>query len=535
MSDVNSEIPVRGVECMSGAVIAALRLRTKNWIEIVQTALTPQGYSVEQYRGGLDVWHAENRLGDGYFADGWRVGRLWLGPGQNTICVCPHRYYFFADRSVDRRSERDIVNHSQRPKTPLVERLRALKQTLNDLQEGCGAEFNGLVHLNMPGTDLLDGVTLHGARQAFPMDTKPYYVYKQGGFLDSPDRLKVLLCCDDGVSTDHTDDYCRRAWNKFTECGIEAKFQRVTLEKLENRLNEIEQGDAIKCRNVPTLFMLANYQEPPSDRLRQIMRRFDQHDLPWRRAHATDPRESSVANQLGSLLQACGGHPYSVMLAGGECLPWSIGIDLSKRRDFSRVAATLIGGDGRLIGAWTQDQRMGEDIEPTIIRTLLAAAMQRVPVNEQTSGVLVLRDGRVPESEDVEAYRRGFDGPVTLVELRKRRNPPLLLGKERLLPNHPTVAWLPEAVGGSLGFLVTLPQSAKNEFDEVMKIWMRDEWDGMGLGPERLASILAAQTLTPGLGPNQRRLPAPIYWADGIAGASDDDLKFRGQPVTALD
>ena len=81
-----------------------------------------------------------------------------------------------------------------------------------------------------------------------------------------------------------------------------------------------------------------------SDRLRQIMRRFDKYELPWRRAYATDPREWSVANQLGSLIQACGGHTYSVTLAGGECLPWSIGIDLSKRQDFSRVAASLIGG-----------------------------------------------------------------------------------------------------------------------------------------------------------------------------------------------
>ena len=520
---------------MSGVVLAALRLRTKSWIETVQTSLTRKGYSVERHRGGIDVWNAERRLDDGYFADGWWVGTLWLGPRQNAVRVCPHRYYFFADRSIDRRPEREIVNLSQRPKTPLVERLRALKQFLNDLREGCGAESNGFVHLNISGTDLLDGVTLHGARQAFPMDTKPYNVHKQGGFFDSPDKLEVLLCCDDGVSTDHTDDYRRRAWDKFTECGIEAKFHSITLEKLENRLSEIEQGDAIKRRNVPTLFMLANDQEPPSDRMRRIMRRFDQHGLPWRRAYATDPREWSVANQLGSLLQACGGHPYSVILAGGECLPWSIGIDLSKRQNFSRVAVTLIGGDGRLMGAWTQDQRMGEDIEPTIIRSLLAAAMQRVPVSEQSSGVLVVRDGRVPESEDVEAYLRGFDGPVTLVELRKRGNPPLLLGEECQLPKRPTVAWLPEAVGGSLGFLVTLPQSAKNEFDEVMKIWMRDEWDGMGLGRERLARILAAQTLTPGLGPNQRRLPAPIYWADGIAGASDDDLRFRGQPVTALD
>ena len=63
---------------------------------------------------------------------------------------------------------------------------------------------------------------------------------------------------------------------------------------------------------------------------------------------------------------------------------------------------------------------------------------------------------------------------------------------------------------------------------------MQQAWDGMRLGPELLARILFAQTLMPGLGLRQRRLPAPIYWADGIAGASDDDLRFRGQCVVNL-
>ena len=90
---------------MSGVVLAALRLRTKNWIETVQMSLTRKSYSVERHSGGIDVWNVEHRLDDGYFADGWRVGTLWLGPRQNAVRVCPHRYYFFADRSIDRRPE----------------------------------------------------------------------------------------------------------------------------------------------------------------------------------------------------------------------------------------------------------------------------------------------------------------------------------------------------------------------------------------------------------------------------------------------
>ncbi len=522
---------------MSAAVLAALRIRTQNWIETVQTSVKRKGYSAERNGSRIDVWNAKHRLDDGYFADGWRLRKLWLGSRGNAVAICPYRFYFSADGSIDRRPERDIVDLAQRPKIPLEKRLRDLKQLLDDLQEECGADSNALVRLNTSDADLLDGVALHGTRQAFPADTKPYSVHKRGGFFDSPDKLEVLLCCDDGVSTDHSDDYCQRARGKFSECGLEAKFHNTTLETLENRLNEIDQGDAVKRRDVPTLFMLADHQMPPSDRLRQIMQRFDLHGLPWRRAYATDDRKWSVADQIGSLLQADGGHPHSVKLARGECLPWSIGIDLSHPKDkgFSRVAATLIGADGRLASAWTHDQQGREDIKPAVLLHLLTAAMTAVPVSERSSGVLVVRDGRVFESENVEDYRRDFNGPVTLVELRKRGNPPLLLGEEWQPPKRPTVAWLPEAVGGSLGFLVTLPQSAKNEFNGVMKIWMRDEWDGMNIGREHLARILAAQTLTPGLGLRPRRSPASIYWADGIAGASDDDLRFRGQSAMALD
>ena len=522
---------------MNAPVLAAFRIRTQSWIDTVQTSVKRKGYSAERHGSRIDVWNVEHRLDGGYFADGWRLRRLWLGPRQNAVgvSVYPHRFYFSADRRIDSRPERDIVGRSQRPKTPLEKRLQDLKQFLDDLREGCGADTNALVHLNTSGTELLDGITLHGTRQEFPAGIKPDNVHKSGGFFDSPDKLEVLLCCDDGVSTAHTDDYCQRARDKFSERGLEATFRNIRLEELENRLNEIDQGGAVKRRDVPTLFMLADGQAPSSDRLRQIMRRLDQHGLPWRRAYATDPRKWSVGDQLGSLLQAGGGHPHSVTLAGGECLPWSIGIDLSHRKDFSRVAATLIGADGRLAHAWTHDQQGREDINPAVLRRLLAAAMTAVPVSERSSGVLVVRDGRVFESENVEDYRRDFNGPVTLVELRKRGNPPLLLGEEWQSPKRPTVAWLPEAAGGSLGFIVTLPQSAKGEFDEVMKIWMHDEWDGMNIGREHLARILAAQTLTPGLGLRPRRLPASIYWADGIAGASDEDLRFRGQPVTVLD
>ena len=169
-----------------------------------------------------------------------------------------------------------------------------------------------------------------------------------------------------------------------------------------------------------------------------------------------------------------------------------------------------------------------------MLRRLLVAAAGAIPAGDLSSGVLVIRDGRVFESENVEDYRRDLGGPVTLVELRKRKNPPLLLGGEARIPDSPVLAWMPKAQVGSLGFLTPMHDPKRNEFDRVLKIWMKHRWDGMGIGPQRLAHILFAQTLTPGLGLRGRTLPAPIYWADGIAGASERDLRFRGQSIVEL-
>ena len=280
--------------------------------------------------------------------------------------------------------------------------------------------------------------------------------------------------------------------------------------------------------------MLARNDVPPSDRMIRVMGGMDRHCLPWRRAYATDDRNWSVSDQVGSLLQAAGGTSHAVALEGGERMPWSIGIDVSKRDDYSRVATSLIDPSGRLSGSWILDQARQENIEPHVLRRLLHATADKVPPEGRSAGILVIRDGRVFESESVDDYTRDLGAPVTLVELRKYGNPPLLLDRHALLPTGPVVGWLPQVPNGTLGFLVTLPNSTQDRFDNPLKIWMPGAWDGLRLGPERLARILYAQTLTPGLGLRRRRLPAPVYWADGIAGASDSDLRFRGQCAVDL-
>ena len=406
---------------------------------------------------------------------------------------------------------------------------------MDDLQGVCAPLIHGRVQLQRADPNPQDAIRLLGSHGAFPADTKVREVHKQGGFLAIPDGLEMVICGDEHVPPTPVEDYSRRAVRAFERRGADgATIRSMTLDRLEARLVELDRGDTPRRRDVPVLFMLAAQDEPPSERMIQVIGRMDRHGLPWRRAYVSDRREWSVSDQIASLLQAAGGTPHAVELAGGEGFPWSIGIDVSKRDDRSRVAASLVDPYGRLAGNWILDQARREDVEAGVLRSLLGAAADRVPTEDRASGILVIRDGRVFECENVEDYVRDLGAPVTLVELRKYGNPPLLVDRGARLPRDPVVGWLPQVRDATLGFLVTLPNLPNGHFDSPLKIYMRDEWDGLGLGQECLAPILYAQTLTPGLGLRPRRLPAPIYWADGIAGASDRDLRFRGQCIVDL-
>ena len=530
---------------MSEARLAALRMRPvprragrSGWHGVVSRGIESLGCSTCRSGQAIEAWprrpQRRQALGSGgYAVDGWRLGNLWLGPRDRALAVRPRTIYLRPDGSRDKRPERKIVGDGS-PKWPLEQRRDALLAFLDRLQGACGDRIGDPVRLDATDPDPQDAIRLLGSTATFPADTDARVVHKQGGFLSARDGLEVLICGDADVAR-AMDDFVGRAEGAFERRGVGGTTMRVVaLDALEDRLTVLDQGETPLRRDVPVLFMLARKGEPPSDPTIGVMRGMDRHCLPWRRAYATDDRNWSVSDQIGSLLQAAGGTSHAVALAGGERMPWSIGIDVSKRGDHSRVATSLVCPNGRLAGSWTLDQARQENIQPDVLRRLLDATAAKVPPEDRSSGILVIRDGRVFESETVDDYMRDLGAPVTLVELRKYGNPPLLLGHGADLPPAPVVGWLPQVGNGMLGFLVTLPNSARGRFDNPLKIWMRDAWDGLRLGPERLAHILYAQTLTPGLGLHRRQSPAPVYWADGIAGASDNDLRFRGQCTVDL-
>ena len=369
---------------MSRAQLCALRISPADadWQRTVSIAAKGLGCAHFARRQTIDVWrpdHCRRMVGGASFVDGWRAARLWLGPSCRAVGLTSQRVYLQPDGDRDDRPEREIVDLRSRPKTPLAERLRGLQWFLEGLQASCPNVFGNYVSVTTNDVDPLDGVTLRGRKGAFSADTNLRIVHEQGGFLRAEDNLEVVICRDEGVGSAPAEDYARRAEYEFDERGVKASVLFRDLRVLEQRLEELMSGDPVKRRDVPILFMLAKRDDPPTDRLLRVMHGLEQHGLPWRRAYVDDDRTRSVADQVGSLLQAAGGHPHEVVLPDRERLPWSIGIDISHRKASARVAATLIGPDGRLCGAWTADQARRENIDASVLRRLLKAAAHVVP------------------------------------------------------------------------------------------------------------------------------------------------------------
>jgi len=129
-------------------------------------------------------------------------------------------------------------------------------------------------------------------------------------------------------------------------------------------------------------------------------------------------------------------------------------------------------------------------------------------------------------------YNEHLDYPISLVEFRKYRNPQMYI-VSKIPKTLESTAW-GTVPGANTGFLITNPQRDKFKMNNVFKVSWKNSWNGLNLSDSCLAKTLVALSLAPGLGIRRRSYPAPIYWADGIAGANDTDLRFRGQRFTDL-
>lgn len=514
-------------------LLAVEPLPRADWIEPSERAYVNHGYRTRRAGPSLLVWNDVRTCNGINFADGHTVSRLWLAPKRWALALTPRRLYFDG-QDLDQRPEREIVGDT-RPNAP--ERAAQVQAAL--------AAFEVLARSardSEPRPVSLEAVPapLDTARRAIvgehaavvPPD-KLNDLYKRHGFEQVPRELAITICALDGTPASVVQKIGGRIEQAARARGLAARVSRAGIEALLKRAQVLDETGASPATGRCVLFVLPSKDRCPSSNATEVLDRLDSIRVPYRRCYADDPFNFSVPDQLPSILQACGGLPHSSPTAIGETPVWTMGIDLGHPlgAESSRVALTLVDPKGRLVGAWTASQRRDETVKTDTLVRLLEGSAVLYREAARNEGLVVMRDGRHFANERTALYREMLGQSTSVIECRKRKNPQMLVGGALAGELAPFAGKVPDA---HTMFLVSAPPRTDDQLPNVLKLVWDDAMNGLRLDAASIAELVTASAAAPGLGLHPHHLPAALYWADGIASASDHDLRFRGIPVSRV-
>jgi hypothetical protein len=227
---------------------------------------------------------------------------------------------------------------------------------------------------------------------------------------------------------------------------------------------------------------------------------------------------------------AAGGRPHAIRAAHSLPEALTIGIDLSHPLDGkgSRIAATIVDESGMLVWATRINVPHNETIAPETIQRIGTSIRTFLLQRDRTrSPIILLRDGRIPERELVAAWHTTIGASLSVIEIRKRGNPVLFRAKALEL----SPPYAVQIAGSNTVLAAAIAPRDSGAFTEPLKLAWLPENNHLGLTAAEISGHVLAHCHAPGLGLHPHRLPSAIYWADGIAGADDEDLRFRGIPL----
>jgi hypothetical protein len=501
-----------------------------DWLEQTKSLLIELDLNVVRRRNGLLVWRDKLRRGNIHYSDAIYLQRNWLSPRRSAIGITSRRVYFSGNGTeIDDRPERIVLSETRRPDAPLAtDQLRFQWELINALKDKFSHRADS-VSLSPHHFDIGSAREVHisGGVYLSPPE-RLNNLYRDHGFDENPRNFTISLCPLESVPIQIIDEFARRLEHLARQRQLDLVVRKNSPEAILRRLNEIAGSGVAASEGHCVLFVLPDKKQTPEAVTFKLFREMEKADVPFRRAYSSDPLDFSIPDQFPSLVCAAGGVPHRSP-TGSEGGPiWTIGVDLSHRvgRGASVLALTLVNPNGTLMGAWKQEQPLDETARVETIRVLLTHCSELLSDHESDARVAILRDGRMFENEDSGLYRDILKTDISLFEYRKRGNPQIVhMGKDYVLPKVPIAAMLP---GTSTMFITTASPRDERTLANVAKVTWLHEWNGLDLDPEEIARFLASSSVAPGLGLHARHLPAAIYWADGIAGASDEDLRFRG-------
>lgn len=512
-------------------------LPAKDWLPITLAAASAAGLHAERRGQAIVAWEQTHKRQTYAYADGWELRRQWLGPRRHAVCLTAQRLYFELETgALDVRQEHDIVKGKRPPSPSAVEQLHRQWEVLSALIEHLSRETCCPVRLDVVRDDLteLRVISIAGTDRPEPNGSIGS-LYRALGFDSVPDRFTLSLCCADGVPTAVAREYSHRIQSAAESAGVVLHVSNFSYEAIRTRLAQLQESGGVPQHGRCLMFLMRPKNEPHDPETLELMRALERAGVAFRRAYSSDPFEYSAASQLPSILMAAGGRAHRACAGVNGSDIWTAGIDLGhpKGGDASRLVLTLVDPEGSLAGAWFVHQRRDETARIGSLTGLLERCSKKLLGLTSDARVMVLRDGRMFENERAHVFAPYFPQGFTLVEFRKGHNPQMVFSRpEPHLPGEPLAACVP---GTSTTFITTIGPRGAAMLPPVAKIVARPEANGLRLSSSEIVEVITRSAAAPSLGPLPHHLPAAIYWADGIAGKSDTDLRFWGVPAVCVD
>ena len=500
------------------------------WAEHTVQALTKDGFMTHVRPSSVLAWKATRRRGSLEFTDGIEVRRIWIAPRRAAVCGLAKRIYFQAGKP-DLRPECAIVGGNRPASVAVGEILTLITRALHLIRVESTPHGN-FVALESIAMDRESARQVQiGGHACLPDRAGLNGAYRAHGFDMVPEGFSITVIPTDGVNTEFASDICTRlrraASQRHGTLVTRVTTWATAMARAANITTTGTQGRAGTC----VLLLLKTKTAQPHPDALQLMRCLDAAAIPYRRAYADDPVDFSVPDQLPSLLLACGGRPHRVNLQHRGQPVWMIGLDLGHptEGEQSTLVATLIAPNGALFATGIATQRRDETMCATALAKVINNCLRTLPDGALLhTGLVVLRDGRMFERDSIAVLRAICNCPITLLEVRKGHNPLAMQGgngsDENLVPG-PFACQVP---GEQTLFLNTCLPKSSSMLPSMLKVTWSDHANDLDFDATSIAQLLTASSAAPSLGLHPHHLPAALYWADGIAGRSESDLRFWG-------
>lgn len=500
---------------------------TGSWIEALEYSVPLLGF---EYAPLGKVWRAKDRkpLVNGLsWAPGLKLDRCHFF---QKLIVSPATFIFESDEKqpsdkpmFELLDGGDFPEHE--PKSNQISSIIEFMSQLSEKLPTCSPDPVTPEHIFENLRTATSYVTANN-RQAC-VDQSLADLLKRGGLFEVPKnfKLSVITSADAGSIGTLLASGLRAA---FSDLNITLGIQTYGTDRLQKSIRDFEAANQSPTPgHVALIGVEGKTGDPVPAEIEEILLRMDRNRIPYRLFSVNnDAIKWSTFDMAGILVQLAGGQPFRLNLPLPDRFdqPVFIGLDLGHpfKSESSILAVTVVDRYGRLIAYWTGDQPRDE----TIFRPALEKALdylwgvlaKRFPDGFEP---IVFRDGRMFENETLVPFEKRFGGMFTFVEIRKSRVPLFCNGFDTVLPG--TACRVP----GS-DELILLAHSSNTPNHLLNPIRVRIVRDDLNIGDEQILQIITGLCYSPRLGLMPSRIPAPQRWADGLAGNSPTDHRFRG-------